>query len=397
MVYENDKCAYPCEDECLEGSNECDAYATCENTPGTYDCDCVEGFLGNGRSCENVDECRMRVHKCSANAICHDATEGAYDCECIDGYDGNGMECNDIDECSRNSHSCGENTDCINILGSYKCQCSQGFVEDFAGNTGPVDKTISRPCFDIDECNLRSHNCEGNQECENLKGTYKCKCSIGFIQNNNDVLSDNAPACMDYNECSHGEHDCSPDGTCTNSFGSYSCKCNTGFSGDGFECFDSNECTKNSHACDPLADCFDTKVIGDATFKCNTISNNIGIIQGSFECKCKTGYDGDGFTCNDFDECENNMHSCDIHADCKNTIGTYMCQCQKGYAGSGMSADCHNIDECKLRTDDCNKKGHESSYCVDNDGSFDCYCKKGLGCNLFLVYSSPFSTAIFVG
>ena len=139
MVYENDKCAYPCEDECLDGSNECDAYATCENIPGTYDCDCVEGFLGNGRSCENVDECRMRVHKCSANAICHDATEGAYDCECIDGYDGNGMECNDIDECSRNSHSCGENTDCINILGSYKCQCSQGFVEDFAGNTGPVD------------------------------------------------------------------------------------------------------------------------------------------------------------------------------------------------------------------------------------------------------------------
>ena len=71
------------------------------------------------------------------------------------------------------------------------------------------------------------------------------------------------------------------------------------------------------------------------------------------------------------------MHFCDLHADCKNTIGTYKCQCHTGYAGSGMESDCHNIDECKLGTDDCNKKGHDSSYCVDNDGSFECYCKKG--------------------
>ena len=120
-------------------------------------------------------------------------------------------------------------------------------------------ESLSRPCFDIDECELRSHDCEGNQECENLDGSFNCKCSTGFIQNNNDV-SDNAPACMDYDECSHGEHECSPDGTCTNSFGSYACKCNTGFSGDGFECFNSDECTRNSHQCDPLANCFDTKV-----------------------------------------------------------------------------------------------------------------------------------------
>ena len=158
---------YPCIDECLEGTSECDAYATCENTPGAYTCQCVDGFLGNGRTCQNVDECRMRVHKCHADAICHDAMEGAYDCECIEGYDGNGIECNDIDECSKNSHSCGENTDCFNIPGSYTCRCSQGFVEGHIGSTAPVDKTIHRPCFDIDECELRSHNCEGNQECEN--------------------------------------------------------------------------------------------------------------------------------------------------------------------------------------------------------------------------------------
>ena len=71
------------------------------------------------------------------------------------------------------------------------------------------------------------------------------------------------------------------------------------------------------------------------------------------------------------------MHYCDMHADCKNTIGTYKCECHIGYAGSGMENDCHNIDECKARTHDCNNKGHDNTQCVDNDGSFDCYCKKG--------------------
>ena len=101
------------------------------------------------------------------------------------------------------------------------------------------------------------------------------------------------------------------------------------------------------------------------------------IFKGSFECKCKSGYDGDGLTCSDFDECANNMHDCDVHADCKNTIGTYKCECHIGYGGSGLTNDCHNIDECKTRTHDCNNKGHDNTQCVDNDGSFDCYCKKG--------------------
>ena len=71
------------------------------------------------------------------------------------------------------------------------------------------------------------------------------------------------------------------------------------------------------------------------------------------------------------------MHHCDMHADCKNTIGTYKCECHKGYGGSGFKDDCHNIDECKTRTHDCNNKGHDNTKCVDNDGSYDCYCKKG--------------------
>ena len=45
--------------------------------------------------------------------------------------------------------------------------------------------------------------------------------------------------------------------------------------------------------------------------------------------------------------------------------------------GSGQDNDCHNIDECKLKIDNCGEKGDKGTYCQDNDGSFDCFCLPG--------------------
>ena len=38
----------------------------------------------------------------------------------------------------------------------------------------------------------------------------------------------------------------------------------------------------------------------------------------------------------DLDECEFGLDSCDINADCKNTIGSYKCECRSGYRGNGI-------------------------------------------------------------
>ena len=38
----------------------------------------------------------------------------------------------------------------------------------------------------------------------------------------------------------------------------------------------------------------------------------------------------------DLDECDLHLDSCDINADCKNTIGSYECQCSSGYRGNGL-------------------------------------------------------------
>jgi hypothetical protein len=45
----------PDTDECSEKSkNKCDIKANCTNTPGSYNCLCHTGFLGNGKSCRGI-------------------------------------------------------------------------------------------------------------------------------------------------------------------------------------------------------------------------------------------------------------------------------------------------------------------------------------------------------
>ena len=38
----------------------------------------------------------------------------------------------------------------------------------------------------------------------------------------------------------------------------------------------------------------------------------------------------------DINECQENLHSCDINALCTNTEGGYNCTCNEGYSGEGF-------------------------------------------------------------
>ena len=91
-------------------------------------------------------------------------------------------------------------------------------------------------------------------------------------------------------------------------------------------------------------------------------------VPGSFTCSCQTGYQGDGKTCTDVNECDSNP--CHANAGCFNSIGGYDCTCKQGYydpSGNGT-----------LCTEKCDKKGCPTAngYCVDDDKTqtATCFC-----------------------
>jgi cysteine-rich repeat protein len=100
-------------DECApNGGNNCDANATCKNTPGSFECKCKAGFTGDGVTCTNVDECADKTDNCGAHASCTDKP-GSFTCKCNAGYAGDGITCTPR-SCDKLIAGCGlaTNDDC---------------------------------------------------------------------------------------------------------------------------------------------------------------------------------------------------------------------------------------------------------------------------------------------
>ena len=73
-----------------------------------------------------------------------------------------------------------------------------------------------------------------------------------------------------------------------------------------------------------------------------------------------THIQGDGITCEEFDECLNDDdNDCDANADCTNTVGSFECACKNGFSGDGVQ--CDDIDECDTETDNC----HDLATCTN--------------------------------
>merc|ERR1719491_404078 len=120
--------------------------------------------------------------------------------------------CVDIDECSNNNNSqsspnCSDKpkTKCVNLPGSYKCECLPGYA------TTDQDR-----CIDIDECTQNNGGCQ--HFCHNTEGGYFCDCRTGF-----EVASYEPTFCADVDECHRNNGGCSHQ--CNNTEGGFECLC----------------------------------------------------------------------------------------------------------------------------------------------------------------------------
>ncbi|XP_064619862.1 fibrillin-2-like isoform X2 [Lineus longissimus] len=336
-------------DECVTNDNKLCPNGNCINTPGSFRCECFAGFTlsASGRSCkdtrkgycfmdiDNAGQCknpsRLLITRstccCSLEMssakglgwgdpqckLCPSQGSDDYDKLCTygDGMDGNG---DDINECLIYPTIC-KNGVCENLQGSYRCKCDEGYTYEPA----------TKRCVDVDECLLNRNLCQFGT-CRNVPGSFKCACPTGF------TFNDETKSCEDVDECAENDRLCQG-GNCLNNEGSYRCDCSV--PGTTFDpvrkiCVDSRKAAcwgKFSGRCE--------EKVGDRMTKedcCATLGKAWG--SPCEECPaasdCPKGFKHDGSSCVDINECVMMEGMCE-GGRCVNTQGSFRCDCPTGF------------------------------------------------------------------
>ena len=77
----------------------------------------------------------------------------------------------------------------------------------------------------------------------------------------------------------------------------------------------------------------------------------------------------------DINECINGNHTCHQFATCKNIPGTFQCSCGPGYAGNGFT--CDDINECAAATQGGCDVSRGRGQCINYPGGYNCSCISG--------------------
>jgi hypothetical protein len=157
-------------DECLTLNGGCDAHATCKNTPGSRQCACKAGWMGNGLTCADVDECATANGGCDANAVCAN-TAGGRTCTCKPGFVGDGVTC--ANPCATNNGGCGVNETC-SVVGqgagqAVSCACKPGYKPD----------DVHGGCY-ADACAVNNGGCGANFTCFSFPPPDPVGCECSF-------------------------------------------------------------------------------------------------------------------------------------------------------------------------------------------------------------------------
>ncbi|CAB3228775.1 unnamed protein product [Arctia plantaginis] len=250
------------------------------------------------------------------------------------------------DECD--SHPCQHGGTCLNLINGYHCLCPPNWE--------------GRDCDeDVNECRNFAGTelgCQNGATCINKPGTYECLCKSGWY---------GLHCTTKAKDCSEGDFEMCGYGTCI-----------PVTSGEGIKCICHQGWTSNATSVMCLTDINECESYQGPRCSVNPKVECINL-PGSFRCgQCPTGYEGDGYVCNDIDECTTVSNGgCSPMVSCHNTIGSRICgPCPTGYQGDGVT--CTFRGSCNINHGGC----HPSAQCVESlspTGQTSlCLCPEGM-------------------
>ncbi|CAF3615117.1 unnamed protein product [Adineta steineri] len=222
----------------------------------------------------------------------------------------------------------------------------------------------------FDPCD--SSPCHGFAQCiPNFEqNTHECKCNSGF-------LGDGVRRCDDINECIQSP--CHSNAICTNTYGNFTCECKRNYIGNGFFCKPINDeietCT--TKICPQFSTCIQDPHTRHARCLCKEgwqmTDDHENHVNGNYKSVCKPKQ------CNEY-------YNCDTNANCVINENTqkYECICKPGFYGDGYSCTAHFCSS----DGDCGYNAH----CLPDEqrpGFSKCVCDPG-----YLNDGTTFSTCV---
>ena len=159
-------------DECK--NSPCYPGVGCTNFEGGFDCKaCPAGMTGNGKYCEDIDECKINNGGCSTSPLvqCRNKSPG-FSCDpCPSGYEGDGRYCRKASLCDNQNGGCSPLASCVDNNGVASCKCAPGYVGNGVGADG-CKPDGGQPT----DCNIDCNN----GVCIIQNGKPQCVCYQGF-------------------------------------------------------------------------------------------------------------------------------------------------------------------------------------------------------------------------
>ncbi|GFW01890.1 hypothetical protein TNCV_3028611 [Trichonephila clavipes] len=146
---------------------DCGEHGECSFEDDEKQCTCEEPYLLHSGKCEKCF--------CGPHGTCKfedDVTEPI--CTCDYGYVVQDGICVNVNECLQ-FFLCPSTTNCVNVPGSYQCECKRGYELWREEDDPKVDG-----CKDIDECSLGGTCVSATTLCVNTPGSYDCVCREGY-------------------------------------------------------------------------------------------------------------------------------------------------------------------------------------------------------------------------